>query len=315
MRNFRFIFFALVIAALILTTLLSREDTKNSKTDAKNKPMISLSTFSLYDIAKHIGGGTVELVMIMPFGVDAHSFEPTPKLMTKIYDSSLVIYSGAGLEPWIDGFDFKNLTLDMSRHVKLRKLGIGEHHNHAHEEHTKNNNGVDPHYWLDIDNMISATNIITQKFAEILPSNKELYVKNRDLYIEMLKSLDSDYKKELLTCKNDTIIVNHNAFSYLADRYGFHIESLSGFSPEAEPSAKSMVNLIEHVKEHNVSTIFFESFASDRAIKSIAEEANASVDVLQPIGNITADEARQSLSFEDIMRINLTKISKALACK
>jgi zinc transport system substrate-binding protein len=93
------------------------------------------------------------------------------------------------------------------------------------------------------------------------------------------------------------------------------VEALSGLSPEAEPSAKNMVKLIEHVKEHNISTIFFESFVSDRAIKSIAKEANTKVDVLQPLGNITADEAKQNLSFEDIMRQNLTKISKALHCQ
>ncbi|SMP89003.1 zinc transport system substrate-binding protein [Epsilonproteobacteria bacterium SCGC AD-311-C15] len=315
MRNFRYIIFVLILVAIVAQILFMKEDaSKNSEAPINTKLMISLSTFSLYDIAKHIGGDTVELVMIMPFGVDAHSFEPTPKLMTKIHDSSLVIYSGAGLEPWIKGFDFKNLTVDMSQHVKLRKLGIGEHHEHGDEE-PSHNNGTDPHYWLDIDNMISAANVITGELIKILPSNEELYVKSRDSYIEMLKKLDSDYKNEFLTCKSDTIIVNHNAFSYLADRYGFHIESLSGLSPEAEPSAKSMANLIEHIKEHNVSTIFFESFASDRAIKSIAEEANASVDVLQPIGNITADEAKQNLSFEDIMRLNLTKISKALDCK
>ena len=131
----------------------------------------------------------------------------------------------------------------------------------------------------------------------------------------MLKNLDNEYKKRLSSCKLDTIIVNHDAFSYLAHRYGFHIEALSGLSPEAEPSAKNMVKLIEHVKEHKVSTIFFESFASDKAIKSIAKEAKVKVDMLQPLGNITADEAKANLSYEDIMRKNLQKISQALECK
>lgn len=314
MGNFKKIIFILLAVIAVFTVFFVNQNKKVASNKTNNKPMISLSTFSLYDIAKHIGGDTVELVMIMPFGVDAHSFEPTPKLMTKIHDSDLVVYSGAGLEPWIEGFDFKNKPIDMSEHVKLRKLRFGEEDEHHHEEHIHNKNGVDPHYWLDTDNMISATKLITQELIKIIPSNKILYIKNRDLYIEMLENLDKDYKKELLTCKGDTITVNHNAFSYLAERYGFHVESLSGLSPEAEPSAKNMITLIEHVKEHNVSTLFFESFASDKAIKSIAKEANAKVDVLQPLGNITADEAKRNLSFEDIMRINLTKISKALGC-
>ena len=64
-----------------------------------------------------------------------------------------------------------------------------------------------------------------------------------------------------------------------------------------------------------MSTVFFESFVSDRAMKSIAEEANVSVDVLQPLGNITRDEADKKLTYEDIMLDNLEKISKALVCK
>jgi len=54
---------------------------------------------------------------------------------------------------------------------------------------------------------------------------------------------------------------------------------------------------------------------SDKAIKSIANEAKVSVDVLQPLGNITKDEANKKLTFEDIMLDNLQKISKALVCK
>ncbi|WP_294883462.1 MULTISPECIES: metal ABC transporter substrate-binding protein [unclassified Sulfurimonas] len=273
-------------------------------------PSVAISTFSLYDISKNIAADSAEIFMILPFGVDAHSYEPTPKEMIKISKSNLVVYSGAGLEPWIERFEFKNKMLNMSLHVKLRELGGHEGHHHAHNE-----SGVDPHYWLDTQNMIIATQTITKEFIELLPHNKELYIKNRDSYINMLNSLDAEYKKKLSTCKLDTIIVNHDAFSYLAHRYGFEVEALSGISPEAEPSAKNMLRLIEHVKEHRVSTVFFESFVSDKAIKSIAKEAKASCEVLQPLGNITADEAKANLSYEDIMRINLQKISKALECQ
>jgi zinc transport system substrate-binding protein len=309
MKNLKNIIFILVVIAFIFQIFTMQ--TKTKKNDPISKPLVSLSTFSLYDIARHVAGDSVELVMILPFGVDAHSFEPTPKLMAKISKSDLVVYSGAGLEPWTDGFDFKGKVIDMSGHVKLRKLD--SHHQHHGEAHKLGS--FDPHYWLDISNMIVATNIITDELIKISPKNKTTYMKNRDSYLLGLKKLDDDYKQKLSTCQGDTIIVNHNAFSYMANNYSFHVEALSGLSPEAQPSAKKMIELIEHVKEHNISTIFFESFVSDKAIKSIASEANVEVDVLQPLGNITANEAKQKLSFEDIMRQNLQKISKALKCQ
>ena len=233
--------------------------------------------------------------------------------MAKIFNSSLVVYSGAGLEPWTESFEFKNRVIDMSENVKLKSLHVQCNANHDHHAH--NHGTIDPHYWLDIKNMIIATNVMTDEFIKIAPQNQKLYKQNRDSYIAMLNKLDEKYSNRLKECKKETIIVNHNAFSYLSKNYGFEVEALSGLSPEAQPSAKSMVKLIEHVREHNLSTIFFESFVSDKAIKSIANEAKVSVDVLQPLGNITADEADKKLSYEDIMLDNLDKISKALECE
>ncbi|MFA5233859.1 MAG: metal ABC transporter substrate-binding protein [Sulfurimonas sp.] len=296
------------LAAILLVTSISL--VAEQRLDAK--PTIAASTFSLYDIAKNIASDTAETFMILPFGVDAHSYEPTPKDMVKISRSNLVLYSGAGLEPWIEGFEFKNKAVNISLHVKLREVGEDQdEHNHDDHQHGR----VDPHYWQSPQNMILATERITEELIALFPKNRELYSKNRDSYIAMLKNLDEDYKKELSTCQLDTIIVNHNAFSYLANRYGFHTEALSGLSPESEPSAKNMIKLIEFIKEHKVETIFFEKFANEKTIKSIAKEAKVSYDVLQPLGNITADEAKEKLSYEDIMRRNLQKISKALKCR
>jgi len=318
MKDFRNVIFILVVVLFLLEMFVMQQDAKNeleSESNVTAKPIVSLSTFALHDIAKHIAGESVELVMILPFGVDPHSFEPTPTLMSKIYKSALVVYSGAGLEPWIDGFEFKNRVIDMSEYVNLRELGTNEQERHGHHDKPCAHSKIDPHYWLDVQNMILSAEIITDELIKISPEHKDIYIANRNGYIVMLKDLDKEYKERLSSCKADTLIVNHNAFSYISHKYGFHVEALSGFSPEAEPSAKNMARLIEHIREHSVSTIFFESFVSDRAIQSIAGDTNIKVDVLQPLGNITADEADQNLTYENIMKINLRKIAKALECR
>jgi len=210
MKKFKTVISLLVvIVCVVLFVSIKQASSENAKS---SKIVVSLSTFSLYDIASHITtGSNVELVMILPFGVDPHSFEPTPKLMAKISKSDLVVYNGAGLEPWTDGFEFSGKVIDMSKHVKLKKLGAHHHHHGAHKL-----GSLDPHYWLDINNMIKATNLITDELIKISPQNKTLYLKNRDSYILSLKKLDDDYKKALSVCRADTIIVNHNAFSYMA---------------------------------------------------------------------------------------------------
>lgn len=320
MRDFRNIIFLVIIAVFLLQMFVLKQDAKLAEEKSLEKPAVALSTFSLYDIAKNISQESIDLVMILPFGVDAHSFEPTPKLMAKIMKSDIVIYSGAGLEPWTASFEFKNRVIDMSEHVKLLNSEHGscnheEHHHHHHHHDGAHEEEIDPHYWLDVENMISATKLIRDEFSLLLPENEELYRKNAKAYIADLEMIDAEYKKRLASCKKETIIVNHNAFSYLSQNYGFNVEALSGLSPDAQPNAQNMLKLIEHVKEHDLKVVFFESFVSDKAMKSIAAEANVAVDVLQPLGNITADEAKKSLSYKDIMLENLEKISNALECR
>ncbi|MDA7818338.1 metal ABC transporter substrate-binding protein [Sulfurimonas sp.] len=311
-----------IIIAISIIIFLTNMNTQTDVKSATSKPKVSLSTFALYDIAKHIAQDEIEISMILPLGVDTHSYEPTPKQLTKLYKSDLLVFNGASLEPWTKGFDFKNTTLDISLHVDLLEIaedeeeGHEEHEGHGHEGHKcEAAHGVDPHYWLDIPNMIKATYKITLELMKLSPKNESIFAKNRDEYVSELKKLDKLYKEKLSTCRLKTIVVNHNAFGYLSKNYGFEVEALSGLSPEAQPSPKTMVDLIKHVNEHSVKTIFFESFVSDKAIKSIAIDANVKVDVLQPLGNITANEAQKNLTYNDIMIDNLKKISQALECK
>jgi len=297
------IIFLFVVIVLVAVSLSKKQHVLKDR-----KISVAVTTFSLYDITKHIVGQSVKVVNILPFGVDPHDYEPTPKTMADIEKASLVLYSGAGLEPWTHGFSFKNKVIDISQFMELRELEEGEEHEHRHEV-------VDPHYWLSFSNMAKATQLITDELIKILPENKSLYIKNRDDYLRMLRELDTQFKNRLAKCERDTIIVNHNAFGYLAQKYNFHVESLSGLSPDAQPNAKNIIRLMDTIKEHNVSTVFFESFASDRAIKSIAKEAHTLADVLYPLGNITSKEASKGLTYENLMEENLHKLSKALSCR
>jgi zinc transport system substrate-binding protein len=321
MKSLKNTIFILVIVVIIVQVVMMKENSKHENS-ISNAP-IGLSTFPLYDIAKNIAGDTQNLFMIMPFGIDSHNFEPTPLLVAKMQHSPLTIYSGAGLQPWIEDFDFENRGVDMSHYVKLKVIDASKsEHSHSHhhgdehhEHHTHQKGYIDHHYWLDIDNMIKMAEVMTREFIVLSPKNKELYIKNKDDYIAMLEKLDKEYKTKLSECKKDTIVVNHNAFSYLSDKYGFNSDPLSGLSNDEMPDAKTMINLVKVIKEHNLSTIFYESFSSDKAIKNVASEAGVKIEILYPLGNITASQAKQDMSYEDIMRQNLEKIAQALECR
>ncbi|WP_345992933.1 metal ABC transporter substrate-binding protein [Sulfurimonas sp. HSL-1716] len=301
----------LLVGAFTYYNLHSSGGKEAHKYEQKSKPLIALSTYALYDAAKNIAGDSMECFCVLPYGVEVHDFEPTPKLMAKLHDSDLVVYSGAGLEPWTHTFEDEKNGLDMSGYVKLLDAAHHEDEKEGHRHELQ----FDPHYWLDVDNMITAVNVLKEKFTKILPANKELYSANAEAYIAKLKEIDVQYRQKMSACKLDTIVVDHNAFSYLAVKYGFHVESVSGLSPDAQPSAKVMNSIIDKVKDKNISTIFFESFASDKVINAIAEDTKVTVDMLQPIANITKKESEEGATYYSLMIQNLQKISEARECR
>jgi len=304
----------LITFLVILGAALSliEVNTPTSK-DEGTRPQVAVSTFALFDMVRHIGGDVIDSFMIIPFGVDVHSFEPTPRDLARLSKSSLFVFSGAGLEPWATTFSKNIDSLDVSKSVKLMPI-VEEDASHE-SEHDHHHEGFDPHYWLDMQNMIMASKIVEKELADLSPAQASDIHQNAQQYRQRLERIDERFRKGLSRCKKHEIVVNHKAFGYLAHRYGFKVIALTGLSPEAMPSAKTMATVIDTVKSKQINTLFFESFVSDRLISTIARETGAGVEVLHPLANITADEAAREADFESLMQEDLEKLSHAMECQ
>jgi len=272
------------------------------------KPIVSVSTFTLYEAAHAVAGETLEINSIIPLGSDAHTFSPTPSQVAAISTSPLFIYSGAGFETWAQ--PLKNSlpqsvrVVDMSRNVTLLKRDNDSHH------------GVyDPHYWLDIDNMIRVTQTMEKEFSTLLPANAPLYHTNATAYITKLEKLKSDYKEGLKTCNHRTLITNHDAFGYLAHANQLKNVSVIGLSSDEQPSAKTMSEIITLVKKEGVKTIFFEALIDDHVSQTIAQESGAKAQSLQPLENISEAELKSHQTYVSLMRDNLAKLRQAMECR
>ncbi len=269
---------------------------------------VIVSTYALYDIARHLLTDEAEVQMLVPFGRDVHTFEPSPKDMARVERSRLFLYSGAGLEPWAQRFSSFANAVDMSRFVVLEKAA--EHADH-HEEHE--HGAYDPHYWLDIANMKRLVEAMAALFSDRLHLDPAVLKRRAAVYEERLDVLDALYRKRLSDCRLDTIVVGHNAFGYLAHRYGFHVEALSGLSSDRMPDAATMAALSKLVKSKGIHTVFYEAFVSDKLMRTLAKEAEVRVDVLQPLANITADEI--GADYFHLMNVNLLKLHDAMECR
>lgn len=155
---------------------------------------------------------------------------------------------------------------------------------------------------------------ILEEVSRIDPENKDFYAKNFEDFSAKLSELDKKLQ-EIAKKHRDAhkdIIVSHNAFSYLTDTYGIHFESIAGLSPEAEPSLKTISEIIDEIKEHDIRYIFFEELSNSKIIESIAAETQAKVDILYTIEGMTEDEMKKGEDYLFKMNQNIEKIDLAL---
>lgn len=288
-------------------------------TTAFSNMSVTTTIYPLYSIAKEVGADKINLQNLIPFGVEAHGFDPNPSEIAKLSKSDLFITSSDSMEPWKDkivkSLKIEQKVFDMSNHVKLREIKEEVHHEEENEHHTHEHEGIDPHYWVSLNNYILMTEAITKLFIEKDTQNKDFYIQNSNNYLTKIKALKNKYDSTLATCTNKKILVNHDAFGYFADDYNVKQYTISGMSPEDKPSAKQIAELINLVKNEKINTVFFEEFASPKVAQTIAKETNIKIDTLRPAENISKEENSKGYGYIQIMEDNLEKLKFAMDCK
>ena len=268
----------------------------NPNSSKSGKPKIAVTIYPIYDTVKNIGREKIDLIQIVPFGQDPHSFEPTPQSMMEIANSRLFIYTGEHIDEWASELAD---TSDQNRFMRI-----------AEDIQIIND---DPHFWQSIENMKIIAKEIAGKLSALDSENSIFYAKNLELYLQKLEGLAENYKNGLKNCQRNSIVVNHDAFQYLARDFKFKTLAIMGISPEAQPSAFALAETVKLVKLNKVTTIFFEELASSSIAETLVKETGAKTSVLSPLGNVQPEKVE--LGYIHIMEENLKKLQEALICQ
>jgi zinc transport system substrate-binding protein len=299
---------------LLILTLLSA-CSKKINTPETGKLKVVTTLFPLYDFARSIGGDAVEVTLLLPPGVEPHSFEPKPEDMMKVARADIFIYTSSEMEPWaeklVSGVTKNGKPLKVEAGAGARYLAASGQDEHGHKEGTR-----DPHIWLDLDNAALMMDNIARALAEQLPQKTPTFRINATAGKEKLKTLDSRFKTELSTCgTREFIHGGHYAFAYLADRYKLNYISAYGVSADSEPSPKKMMELIETIRRHKLKSVFYEELLSPAVARTVASETGATLLKLHGIHNLTKEEIDSGISFTALMEKNLVALKKGLACQ
>lgn len=103
------------------------------------KLKVAASFYPMYDFAEKIGADQIDLINLVPSGTEPHDWEPSASDLTNLEKADVFIYSGAGMEHWVDrvlnSLTNKNLTVvQASDGITLRVNGSEEEDDHNHED-------------------------------------------------------------------------------------------------------------------------------------------------------------------------------------
>jgi zinc transport system substrate-binding protein len=265
---------------------------------AGNSPSVVAAFYPLQFVVQQVGGETVKVENLTPAGTEPHDLELTPSQIAGLGKADLIVYLG-GFSPAVDdaakGQSAK--AMNVADSAKLTRTG---------------DEGADPHFWLDPTRVADVADLVAAKLGQVDANNAETYLANAKKLRSSLDALDGEFKTALASCPRKALVTSHEAFGYLADRYGFTQVGVVGVSPEQEPTSADLAKVASFVKENGVTTIYSESLVDPATAKTIAAETGASMATLDPLeGLATIDKSSDYFS---VMRQNLVALRAGQGC-
>ncbi len=279
---------ALVLACLAVLLAGCR----GGESASSERTTVVAAFYPLAWAAERIGGEGLEVVNLTPAGSEPHDLELSARDVQRVREADVVLYLGAGFMPALeDAVEGRENAVDLLAGQTLLEAEGGA--------------GRDPHVWLDPSRFAELARRIGEALGDPAAA---------DGLVRELEALDADFRAGLADCERHEIVTSHAAFAYLAAAYDLEQIALSGISPEAEPSPRALEALVEEVREHGATTVFFETLVSPRLAETVAREAGAVTAALDPLEGLSADALAAGDDYRSVMRDNLETLRGALGC-
>jgi zinc transport system substrate-binding protein len=302
----RTVFAVIVIVIIAVGIFVGFNLTSNTSPTSSGLHVIA-TFYPLYDFTKNIGGNKINASILVPETVDVHDFEPTPSSIQAVASADVLIYNGAGLEPWISQVvdasgNAKLIQVDSSQGIQLLPVP---------PQFQRNNQTVDPHIWLDPELAKQQVNNILQGLIKADPADSQYFTQNAQAYQAELDDLNSQIVNATTNVKTRYFVTFHEAFAYFAKRYNLTQIPISG-PFEEEPTPSDIQNVINAIYQHHLLYVGYESLENPAISQSISSQTNATLIQMNPIEGLTAQDKALGKNYLSLMQEDISNIELAL---
>lgn len=295
------------LLAIILVAILPLLATAGPRALAAGKVAVAASFYPMYEFARQVGGERADVRNLTPAGAEPHDYELTPKDIIAVNASKMLVYNGAGLEPWaqkiLPQLPKGVVVVNAAEGIRIVQGTTGEYQGKP-----------DPHIWMDpalaqkqVDNVLAG-------YIRVDPEGKAVYEANAAKFKRELTALHERFQRALSPCKKKIFITNHAAFGYFAARYGLTQIGIAGLAPDAEPSAAKVRELVRLARQNDIRVIYYESLVSPRVAAAVAREIGARTLVFDPLEGLSDEDLAQGKNYLSVMGQNLRNLMQGLDC-
>jgi manganese/iron transport system substrate-binding protein len=278
-------------------------------TDNQKPKVISTSTI-IADLTARVGGEEIDHQDILKPGDDPHVYEPVPADSVALEKADLILYNGYNLEPGL-------IKMINSTGIKAKKVAVGEAIKPLQLE-KEGQKVPDPHVWGSAKNGIIMVEKIRDQLIELSPEDKEIFTQNAAQLIAELENLDRWIAAAIETIppSQRQLVTTHDAFQYYAHAYGLKVAgTLIGISTEEQPSAQTVKNLADAIKNLRVAAIFAETTINPALITTVAEEAGVKLAPQQLYSDSIGAVGTGGDSYVKMLKENTRSIVESLGGK
>ncbi len=304
------------------TVALSARST--AAAEALRPPRILTSFLPVFSIVRQIAGDRASVENWLPPGIDPHEFQFQPRDLRRLREADLLVIAGLGLEGWTlsqlrsaaanprlqlleasrDLPDSVRITATRSPGAKPDAPGSKDHEPPGHEHGTS---GTNPHFWLDPVLVSYAVTNVLNALVQLDPAGREVYLLNANATLARLEALHRDFVKRLDPAKGTAFITYHDAFPYLARRYGLKLVGVVEENAAEEPSPRELAALAATVRREKARVLFVDGQPT-RLARRLADDLGIKIVTIETleIGPLSAD------AYDAGMRRNLATLQAAL---
>jgi len=262
------------------------------------RPNVVVSIHPLYDLVRQIAGDDAEVVRVLAPGASPHTFDPTPRDVSRIVAADLVIMNGA-LDLWLrdlveaSGADAPVLELiGLQPVLTVLREGFPDL---VTADAGGAVYGFNPHVWLDPRVMAAAVPELAHALADVDPAAADGYLARAEALAADLEALHQELAERLAPLAGAAFVPFHDAWPYFAARYGLDLVVEIEPFPGREPSPAYLRMALGLIRDSGARVIFGEAQLERRPAEVVAAEAGVALAVLDPLGGLEGRERYQEL--------------------